>query len=75
MNPDFAELSYRIFPTPINTKLKCPGHGGVVQWLSLLPQEQKIHVQIPTWNKVLGENVAMLLCKIVFICIVCLIFT
>jgi hypothetical protein len=47
-------------------------HGGVAQRPSHPPQEQKTRVRIPPGYKVFWEkNIAMLLCKIDLIFIVC----
>jgi hypothetical protein len=45
--------------------------GGVAQWTSHPPEELQTRVRFTTGCKVFKEIIAMLLCKIDFICIVC----
>jgi hypothetical protein len=52
------------------------GPGGVAQWTSHPPKEQKTRVRIPPGYKVFKENIAMLLCIIMdLICIFCVLTT
>jgi hypothetical protein len=48
----------------------CPG-GGVPQWTSPQPREQKTRVQIPPGHKVFRQIISVLLCTVDSICIVC----
>jgi hypothetical protein len=45
--------------------------GGVAQWTSHPHQKQKTRVRIPPGYEDFREIIAMLLCKIDLICIVC----